>query len=136
MTAWKASVFGVFLVRIFPHSDWIRTLLTQWIANCWILFFNKDLGQNFFPEHLRATTFEVLTHFMPTENVSHCRGYKNGTLNQYELNKLNDSAQIVIVRNVLDLFNFHGITFNCNVRLILFFSKKYLDFFSNQIWIC
>ena len=23
-TAWKMSVFGVFLVRIFPHSDWIR----------------------------------------------------------------------------------------------------------------
>ena len=25
LTAWKMSVFGVFLVRIFPHSDWIRT---------------------------------------------------------------------------------------------------------------
>ena len=24
-TAWKVSVFGVFLVRFFPHSDWIRT---------------------------------------------------------------------------------------------------------------
>ena len=23
-TAWKVSVFGVFLFRIFPHSDWIR----------------------------------------------------------------------------------------------------------------
>ena len=23
-TAWKVSVFGVFLVRIFPHSDWMR----------------------------------------------------------------------------------------------------------------
>ena len=23
-TAWKVSVFGVFLVRIFPHLDWIR----------------------------------------------------------------------------------------------------------------
>ena len=23
-TAWKVSVFGVFLVRIFPHSEWIR----------------------------------------------------------------------------------------------------------------
>ena len=23
-TAWKVSVFGVFLVSIFPHSDWIR----------------------------------------------------------------------------------------------------------------
>ena len=24
-TAWKASLFGIILVRIFPHSDWIRT---------------------------------------------------------------------------------------------------------------
>ena len=24
-TAWKVSVFGVFLVRFSPHSDWIRT---------------------------------------------------------------------------------------------------------------
>ena len=55
-TAWKVSLFGVFLVRIFPHSDWIlrdteyffvfspnagkygpekfriRTLFTQWEA--------------------------------------------------------------------------------------------------------
>ena len=23
-TAWKVSVFQVFFVRIFPHSDWIR----------------------------------------------------------------------------------------------------------------
>ena len=27
-TAWKVSVFGVFMVRIFPHSDWIRTRKT------------------------------------------------------------------------------------------------------------
>ena len=27
-TAWKASVFGVFLVRIVPHLDWIRTRKT------------------------------------------------------------------------------------------------------------
>ena len=28
-TAWKWSVFGVFVVRIFPDSDWIRTRKTQ-----------------------------------------------------------------------------------------------------------
>ena len=27
-TAWKVSVFGDFLVRIFPHSDWIRNRKT------------------------------------------------------------------------------------------------------------
>ena len=28
VTAWKMSVFGVILVRIFPYSDWIRTRIT------------------------------------------------------------------------------------------------------------
>ena len=27
-TVWKVSVFGVILVHIFPHSDWIRTRIT------------------------------------------------------------------------------------------------------------
>ena len=27
-TAWKVSVFWIILVRIFPHSDWIRTKIT------------------------------------------------------------------------------------------------------------
>ena len=29
ITAWKVSVFGVFLVCIFPHLDWIRTRKTS-----------------------------------------------------------------------------------------------------------
>ena len=28
-TAWKVSIFGVFMVRIFPHLEWIRTRKTQ-----------------------------------------------------------------------------------------------------------
>ena len=28
ITAWKVSVFGVFLVRIFLHSEWVRTRKT------------------------------------------------------------------------------------------------------------
>ena len=31
-TAWKVSVFGVILVRIFPHSDWIRENTDQNIS--------------------------------------------------------------------------------------------------------
>ena len=81
--------------------------------------FNKVAGQNtFFVEHLRATAFEVLIHFTPTENVRHFRWYRNGTLNQYGLNKPNEIAQIVMVGKVLDLFSFHDSTVNCNVRLI------------------
>ena len=34
-TAWKVSVFGVFLVRFFPHSDWIwrDTPYLNYVAN-------------------------------------------------------------------------------------------------------
>ena len=28
-TAWKVSVFGIFLVRIFQHSNWLRDLLCK-----------------------------------------------------------------------------------------------------------
>ena len=27
-TAWKLSIFGVILVRIFPHLDWLQTRIT------------------------------------------------------------------------------------------------------------
>ena len=37
--AWKMSVFGVILVRIFPHSEWLRRntskLFTQWTLSLW-----------------------------------------------------------------------------------------------------
>ena len=33
-TAWKVSVFGVILVRIFPHLYWIRKLYLYWIPKC------------------------------------------------------------------------------------------------------
>ena len=32
-TQWKLSVFRVFLVRIFPYSDWIRRFIEHW----WLL---------------------------------------------------------------------------------------------------
>ena len=42
-TAWKVSVFGVILVHIFPHPDWIRENADQ--NNSEYLFFlpNVDL---------------------------------------------------------------------------------------------
>ena len=35
-TAWKVSVFGVILVRIFSHWDWIRTRIT--LKSKWLNF--------------------------------------------------------------------------------------------------
>ena len=39
-TAWKVSVFGVILVSIFPHSDWIRRIrkMFQNISFCLLAF--------------------------------------------------------------------------------------------------
>ena len=34
ITAWKLSVFGIVLICIFPHSDWIRRDTIQVISTC------------------------------------------------------------------------------------------------------
>ena len=54
----KVSVFGVFLVRIFPHSDWIR----------------RDTNQNAWksgPEKLRTRTLSMQC-FNPSFKKSNC----------------------------------------------------------------
>ena len=48
-TAWKVSVFGVFLVCIFPHSDWIGTP-TQVLPGEYCKIYKKT----YFEEHLRT----------------------------------------------------------------------------------
>ena len=85
LTAWKVSIFGVFLVRIFPHSVWmrrvtpylsvfspnpgkygpeklrIRTLFTQ-------CFFNKD---SHFTRHSGRGTFSFChTHLFHNNDTS------------------------------------------------------------------
>ena len=53
-SVWKVSVFGVFLVRIFPHSDWIR------IDNPYLSVFSPN-AEKYGPEKLRTRTlFTVL----------------------------------------------------------------------------
>ena len=49
VTTWKMSVFGVFLVRIFPHSDWIRTDMEHLFA------FTPNAGK-YGPKKLRIRT--------------------------------------------------------------------------------
>ena len=44
-TAWKMAVFGVFLVRIFPHSDWI------WSDTEYVFVFSPYVGK-YKPEKL------------------------------------------------------------------------------------
>ena len=51
-TAWKVSVFGVFLVCIFPHSDWIR-------RDVFWSVFSPNAGK-YGPEKLRIRT--LFTH--------------------------------------------------------------------------
>ena len=52
-TAWKVSIFGVFLVRIFPHSDWIRwDTLSKFSPNS---VFSPNAGK-YGPEKLQIRT--------------------------------------------------------------------------------
>ena len=48
--AWKLFVFGVFLVRIFPHSDWIRRY-TEYLS-----VFSLNAGK-YGPDKVRIRTF-------------------------------------------------------------------------------
>ena len=50
-TAWKVSVFGIILVRIFPHSDWIRR------DTPYLFVFRPNAGKYGPVKHLIRTLF-------------------------------------------------------------------------------
>ena len=56
ITTWKMSVFGVFLVRIFPHLDWIRR------GTPYLSVFSPNTGK-YTPDKLRIRTF--FTQWIP-----------------------------------------------------------------------
>ena len=58
-TAWKVSVFRVFLVCIFPHSDWIR-IRTRKNSECGHFFRSEDSHYDKF-NHLRLICKFLLT---------------------------------------------------------------------------
>ena len=71
-TAWKVSVFGVFLVRIFPHSDWIRirklriwTLFTKcsFIINVMTISFKTAVKAVIFPKKQLGKTLVKMLVF-------------------------------------------------------------------------
>ena len=60
-TAWKGSVFGVFLVRIFPHSDWIRG------DALYLSVFSPNVGK-YEPEKLQIRTL-FRQWYPPNHNI-------------------------------------------------------------------
>ena len=58
-TAWKVFVFGAFLVRIFPHSDWIR-------RDKYLSVFSPNAGK-YGPESLRIRTLFLQWYLWPYE---------------------------------------------------------------------
>ena len=76
-TVWKVSVFGVFLVCIFPHSNWIR----------------RDIYAN--------VSFPYLQKMVENQKFSNVfRGYKNGLLacNGYKITPLRNKHWVKSVR--------------------------------------
>ena len=70
-TAWKVSVFGVSLLRIFPHSDWIRYLSV----------FSPNAGK-YGPEKTPCLdTFHVVPYIIVKQNnryvIKFIRNFKN-----------------------------------------------------------
>ena len=67
---WKVSVFGVFLVRIFPHSGWI------WRDTEYLSVFSSNAGK-YGPENLRIWDFlrgVLFESVLPSENS--CNWYE------------------------------------------------------------
>ena len=64
-TAWKVSVFGVFLVHIFPHSDWIQrdTPCLSLQSQCRKIRIRKTLNTN--------TFYAVLFFFIAYHHPEH-----------------------------------------------------------------
>ena len=57
-TVWKMSVFGVFLVRVFLHSDWI------WRGTESLFLFNQNAGK-YGPENLQIRTLFTQCRLVP-----------------------------------------------------------------------
>ena len=98
-TAWKVSKYGVFLVRICPHSDWIRRDIPY-------LSIQSESGK------IRTRKTSVFGHFSRSErNVLHvipvciivpCKRRNSG------LSKINNQF----------CSNYNIITINCNIIII------------------
>ena len=55
-TAWKVSVLGVILIRIFPHSDWIREILRISSYSVWMRE-SADQNNSGYGHFLRSVKF-------------------------------------------------------------------------------
>ena len=61
-TAWKVSVFGVFLVLIFPHWDWLRTQILQKTVHLLVPCIHKMVKHSFrIFQHLLQDFYVCLT---------------------------------------------------------------------------
>ena len=71
VTAWKVSVFGIFLVHIFPHSDWIRrdtqNAVKYWPEKLRIRYFSRNVP--LFLSYICARS-GITTHTTYTNTIS------------------------------------------------------------------
>ena len=86
-TAWKVSVFGVFLVRIFSHLDWKRTRKTPNTNN----FHAAELFKN--SELLLLLSREKLLH-PPAELFCYYKNVKKTCINHLLINFYWDLIEI------------------------------------------
>ena len=160
-TEWKVSVFGVFLVRIFPHLDWIqrdtfriqsksgkkrariRTLFTQW--DVW-------LGSEYAPALKRRKGYRVSSIFLDNLNsckltihigcLKNCWGKNIATAvkkNRDFLKILRCSkfvfSETLMVKNALCLgFLYVDIAFPSRVSLIVNITSKARYFILKKLW--
>ena len=95
MTAWKVSVFGAFLVLIFPHLDWIRR------GTPYPLRMRENTDQkngHFLCSVCFLTHFIPMFHFFPLQRPEKFwfsdvfRGCRNGILNWIRVNGISNKS--------------------------------------------
>ena len=69
-TVWKLSVFGVFLVRIFPHSDW----MLRYSVNMWE---NTDQRNSKYGQFSHRTIFRKVFIIDRKQDLKYCYNLQN-----------------------------------------------------------
>ena len=79
LTAWKVSIFGVFLVPYFPHKDWIRRDTSVWMRES---TYQKNSEYGHFSRSVYENVDKAFSMYSDHEKFS-LTGYFNGETSDY-----------------------------------------------------
>ena len=120
ITAWKVSVFGVILVRIFSHSDWIRRD-TPYLSvfPCSVQMREKADQNNSKYGHFLRSDYLLSNIFLLKKNVK-CFSFINALRNKVYLCGITSIVVEALFRDILRMIGH----MSSNVRALIFTRGK------------